>query len=225
MNFFYQSLAAAAGLSHVSSGMKINLEVDLILAHAGTGGKLIQAWEKAGRRKVFNAQGHAVGNHSHGDGRDGPGSIDEHGRWDGPLRGLDRKDVDGLHRHPGCRFLVRPGVGLCEHNGSDSAGLSSHGQTPVAAGGRHGLDGPAFIHHRLRVCSGPEPPVHHWGGLHRELPAHSGQYETLSQHAYLGIVDVRRGCGGLLAGLHGPWASLNPDVLKKQTARSWAVCS
>ena len=56
MNFFYQSLAAAAGLSHVSAGMKINLEVDLLLAHDGTGGKLIQAWEIAGRRKVFNAQ-------------------------------------------------------------------------------------------------------------------------------------------------------------------------
>ena len=51
MNFFYQSLAAAAGLSHVSAGMKINLKVDLLLAHDGTGGKLIQAWEKAGRRK------------------------------------------------------------------------------------------------------------------------------------------------------------------------------
>ena len=31
MNFFYQSLAAAAGLSHVSAGMKINLKVDLLL--------------------------------------------------------------------------------------------------------------------------------------------------------------------------------------------------
>jgi 3-isopropylmalate/(R)-2-methylmalate dehydratase large subunit len=56
MNFFYQSLAAAAGLSHLSAGMKINLKVDLLLAHDGTGGKLIQAWEKAGRRKVFNGQ-------------------------------------------------------------------------------------------------------------------------------------------------------------------------
>jgi 3-isopropylmalate/(R)-2-methylmalate dehydratase large subunit len=56
MNFFYQSLAAAAGLSHVSAGMKINLKVDLLLAHDGTGGKLIQAWEKAGRPKVFNGQ-------------------------------------------------------------------------------------------------------------------------------------------------------------------------
>ena len=56
MNFFYQSVAASAGLSHVSAGMKINLKVDLLLAHDGTGGKLIQAWEKAGRRKVFNAQ-------------------------------------------------------------------------------------------------------------------------------------------------------------------------
>jgi 3-isopropylmalate/(R)-2-methylmalate dehydratase large subunit len=56
MNFFYQSLAAAAGISHVSAGMKINLKVDLLLAHDGTGGKLIQAWEKAGRRKVFNGQ-------------------------------------------------------------------------------------------------------------------------------------------------------------------------
>ena len=46
MNFFYQSLAAAAGLSHVSAGMKINLKADLLLAHDGTGGKLIQAWEK-----------------------------------------------------------------------------------------------------------------------------------------------------------------------------------
>jgi 3-isopropylmalate/(R)-2-methylmalate dehydratase large subunit len=56
MDFFYQSLAAAAGLSHVNAGMKINLKVDLLLAHDGTGGKLIQAWEKAGRRKVVNAQ-------------------------------------------------------------------------------------------------------------------------------------------------------------------------
>jgi 3-isopropylmalate/(R)-2-methylmalate dehydratase large subunit len=56
MNFFYQSLAAASGLSHVSAGMKINLKVDLLLAHDGTGGKLIQAWEKAGRRNVFNGQ-------------------------------------------------------------------------------------------------------------------------------------------------------------------------
>ena len=56
MNFFHQSLAAAAGLSHVSAGMKINLKADLLLAHDGTGGKLIQAWEKAGRRKVFNGQ-------------------------------------------------------------------------------------------------------------------------------------------------------------------------
>jgi homoaconitase/3-isopropylmalate dehydratase large subunit len=56
MNFFYQSLAAAAGLSQVSAGMKINLKVDLLLAHDGTGGKLIQAWEKGGRRKVFNGQ-------------------------------------------------------------------------------------------------------------------------------------------------------------------------
>jgi homoaconitase/3-isopropylmalate dehydratase large subunit len=56
MNFFYQSLAAAAGLSHVSAGMKINFKVDLLLAHDGTGGKLIQAWEKAGRRKVFNGR-------------------------------------------------------------------------------------------------------------------------------------------------------------------------
>ncbi|MBI5579298.1 MAG: 3-isopropylmalate dehydratase [Deltaproteobacteria bacterium] len=56
MNFFYQSIAAAAGLPHVSAGMKIDLKVDLLLAHDGTGGKLIQAWEKAGRRKVFNGQ-------------------------------------------------------------------------------------------------------------------------------------------------------------------------
>jgi 3-isopropylmalate/(R)-2-methylmalate dehydratase large subunit len=56
MNFFYQSLAAAAGLSHVSAGMKITLKVDLLLAHDGSGGKLIQAWEKAGRPKVLNGQ-------------------------------------------------------------------------------------------------------------------------------------------------------------------------
>jgi 3-isopropylmalate/(R)-2-methylmalate dehydratase large subunit len=56
MNFFYQSLAAAAGLSHVGAGMKINLKVDLLLAHDGTGGKLIQAWEKAGRQRVFDGQ-------------------------------------------------------------------------------------------------------------------------------------------------------------------------
>ena len=56
MNFFYRSLAVAAGLSQVSAGMKINLKVDLLLAHDGTGGKLIQAWEKAGRRKVFNGR-------------------------------------------------------------------------------------------------------------------------------------------------------------------------
>lgn len=56
MNFFYQSLAAAAGLSAVSAGMTINLKVDLLIAHDGTGGKLIQAWKKAGRRKVFNGQ-------------------------------------------------------------------------------------------------------------------------------------------------------------------------
>jgi homoaconitase/3-isopropylmalate dehydratase large subunit len=56
MNVFYQSLAAAAGLSHVSAGMKIHLKADLVLAHDGTGGKLLQAWEKAGRRKVLNGQ-------------------------------------------------------------------------------------------------------------------------------------------------------------------------
>jgi homoaconitase/3-isopropylmalate dehydratase large subunit len=56
MDFFYQSLAAAAGLSAVSAGMKIDLKVDLLLAHDGTGGKLIQAWKKSGRQKVFNEQ-------------------------------------------------------------------------------------------------------------------------------------------------------------------------
>jgi homoaconitase/3-isopropylmalate dehydratase large subunit len=56
MNFFYQSLAAAAGLPAVSPGMKVSLKVDLLLAHDGTGGKLLQAWEKSGRQQLFDGQ-------------------------------------------------------------------------------------------------------------------------------------------------------------------------
>ncbi len=52
MNFFYQSLAAAAGLSAVSTGTKVSLKVDLLLAHDGTAGKLLQAWEASGRQQV-----------------------------------------------------------------------------------------------------------------------------------------------------------------------------
>jgi homoaconitase/3-isopropylmalate dehydratase large subunit len=56
MNFFYQSLAAAGGLSIVGPGMKVTLQVDLLLAHDGTGGKLLQAWEKAGRPRVIRPE-------------------------------------------------------------------------------------------------------------------------------------------------------------------------
>jgi homoaconitase/3-isopropylmalate dehydratase large subunit len=56
MNFFYQSLAAAAGLPAVSAGMKVSLKVDLLLAHDGTGGRLLQAWETSGRQQVFDGQ-------------------------------------------------------------------------------------------------------------------------------------------------------------------------
>ena len=52
MNFFYQSLAAAGGLSAVSAGMKVSLKTDLLLAHDGTAGKLLQAWEASGRQQV-----------------------------------------------------------------------------------------------------------------------------------------------------------------------------
>jgi len=54
MNFFYRSLAAAAGLAEVTAGQRIRIKVSLLLAHDGTAGKVLQAWEKAGREKVWN---------------------------------------------------------------------------------------------------------------------------------------------------------------------------
>jgi homoaconitase/3-isopropylmalate dehydratase large subunit len=56
MNFFYRSLAAAAGLAEVTAGQKIKIKISLLLAHDGTAGKLLQAWEKAGREKVYNGR-------------------------------------------------------------------------------------------------------------------------------------------------------------------------
>jgi len=56
MNFFYQALAASAGVTGVNAGMKIPLKVDLLLAHDGTAGKLLQAWEKAGSERVFDGR-------------------------------------------------------------------------------------------------------------------------------------------------------------------------
>jgi len=56
MNFLYCSLAAAAGLSEIVAGQKIKIQVSLLLAHDGTAGKLLQAWEKSGREKVFAGQ-------------------------------------------------------------------------------------------------------------------------------------------------------------------------
>jgi 3-isopropylmalate/(R)-2-methylmalate dehydratase large subunit len=54
LNFFYQSLAAAAGLPQAGAGMKVKLAVDLLLAHDGSGGKLLEAWERAGSPRVVN---------------------------------------------------------------------------------------------------------------------------------------------------------------------------
>lgn len=56
MNFLYRSLAAAADLPEVAAGQKIKMKVSLLLAHDGTAGKLLQAWEKSGREKVLNGQ-------------------------------------------------------------------------------------------------------------------------------------------------------------------------
>ena len=43
--FFYMALARAAHQEEVRVGAKVGLEVDLALAHDGTGPKLLQAWE------------------------------------------------------------------------------------------------------------------------------------------------------------------------------------
>lgn len=56
MNFFHRTLAASAGLTEIKAGMKIPLKVDLLLAHDGTAGKVLQAWEKAGKGRVFDGQ-------------------------------------------------------------------------------------------------------------------------------------------------------------------------
>ena len=92
MNFFYQSLAAAAGISHVSAGMKINLKVDLLLAHDGSGGKLIQAWEKAGRRKVFNGQKVVI-------------TLDH--QFPAPTAGARALSICGRRRTPASRRICR----------------------------------------------------------------------------------------------------------------------
>lgn len=51
MDFFYRALSSAAGVPEVRPGMRVSLRVNLLLAHDGTAGKLIEAWEKGGRRK------------------------------------------------------------------------------------------------------------------------------------------------------------------------------
>jgi homoaconitase/3-isopropylmalate dehydratase large subunit len=56
MNFFYRSLAASAGLPEAKAGMRISLRVDLLLAHDGTAGKMIQTWDQSGSGKVFDGQ-------------------------------------------------------------------------------------------------------------------------------------------------------------------------
>lgn len=49
MNFFYKALAAAAGRGEVVPGEKITVNVDLILAHDGSVGKILAAWPDGGR--------------------------------------------------------------------------------------------------------------------------------------------------------------------------------
>lgn len=56
MNFLYQSLAAAAGLSEITAGQRIKIPVSLLLGHDGTAAKLLQAWERAGFEKVFDGR-------------------------------------------------------------------------------------------------------------------------------------------------------------------------
>lgn len=56
--FFYTNLARAAGLSDVYPGDQIDVEVDLVLGHDGTGPKLLKAWNHEeqifdGRRVLF----------------------------------------------------------------------------------------------------------------------------------------------------------------------------
>lgn len=45
-SFFYNNLAKAAGLSNLNPGDAVEIEVDLALAHDGTGPKFLKAWEQ-----------------------------------------------------------------------------------------------------------------------------------------------------------------------------------
>lgn len=50
MDFFYQSLARAAALPHVTPGQEVSIKADLILGHDGTWPKVLTAWKKSGYR-------------------------------------------------------------------------------------------------------------------------------------------------------------------------------
>jgi homoaconitase/3-isopropylmalate dehydratase large subunit len=55
MNFFFDALAAAAGVAEVHAGEKVKIRLDWLLAHDGTAGKILAAWSGADR-KVFNGR-------------------------------------------------------------------------------------------------------------------------------------------------------------------------
>ena len=51
MHFFYRSLVAAAG-REVTAGETVRVNVDLMLAHDGTAGKVLDAWESSGKPEL-----------------------------------------------------------------------------------------------------------------------------------------------------------------------------
>ncbi|TGE35278.1 3-isopropylmalate dehydratase [Desulfosporosinus fructosivorans] len=56
-NYFYKYIAKAAGVEKITQGDRVEIEVDLALAHDGTGPKLLEAWGKQSG-KVYD--GHRV---------------------------------------------------------------------------------------------------------------------------------------------------------------------
>jgi 3-isopropylmalate/(R)-2-methylmalate dehydratase large subunit len=54
--FLYKYLAKAAGLPKVAAGEKIEIGVDLMLAHDGTGPRLLKAWGEQAQSEMYDAQ-------------------------------------------------------------------------------------------------------------------------------------------------------------------------
>lgn len=54
-NFYNKYMAKAAGVQKVTPGDRVEIQVDLALAHDGTGPKLLEAWEKQSR-KVYDGR-------------------------------------------------------------------------------------------------------------------------------------------------------------------------